>query len=601
MTVDAGTARRGVITIARRSLVGVPRAASTISVLAGLSVLTGLLETASLYLIGRMAVSVAEPDATIAVSVFTSRPLVLDFAPAAGIVLGLLMVLLTLAYPIARLSSRLAATALVKYRDTILGAYLRSTWTAKDQHREGRLQELAGEYCRRQEMIVRQFLTVLVAGSSLVILLLGALIVAPLLAAVCGMTFALITLPLRPALKSVRKRSARFAEADASIMSEVAQAARMAREIETFDVGEEVAKDLRGSTHAAGSLMVNMRTLSRLVPVLFQYAALVCVLGLLIAVYAIDLDDAGAIGAVLLILVRALGYIRQVQAGLQFVNEYGPYADAFEDEVIKLVPRSNSDVARFRALSGTVELSDLSFGYEGPEGRLVLDGVTISLPSGAAVAIIGESGAGKSTLAQLLVGLRQPTSGHLVLGGVSTTGLDRSEWSGLVHYVPQDNQLIRGTVRDNVAFYRPSFSEAEISQALSDANLGDLLDQLPDGLDTPIGPGHAELSGGQRQRLGIARALLGTPSILVLDEPTSALDARSEDLVHEALLGLKGGVTILLVAHKKSSLQICDTGWLVDNGAIEVLDIDEMRSFVIEDRALPSGGHQDLPVGEKCI
>lgn len=601
MTVDADTGRRSVLTIARRTLKGVPRARSTVAVLLVLSVLTGVLETVALYLIGRMAVSITEPDSGIGVTMLTAEPLYIGFGTAALAVLVLLVALVGLAYPIARLASRLSAAALVKHRVTILAAYLGASWTSKDQHREGKLQELTGEYCRRQEVIVQQVLTVLVAGSSLSILLLGALLAAPLLSAVCGVTFAVITLPLRPALRNVRQRSTRFAEADASIMSEVAQTARMAREIETFDVGQEVAEDLAGAAAAAGGLMISMRTLSKLVPVLFSYAALACVLGLLTAVHAVDLGDAGIIGAVLLMLVRALGYIRQVQAGIQFVNEYGPYADAFDEEVAKLRPRPRGDAPSRTTTAGSVELQQLSFAYDLEVGPLLLDRVSISVPPGAAVGIVGESGAGKSTLAQLLVGLRQPTDGRILLGGIPTDELDRSAWSRLVHYVPQDNQLISGTIRDNVAFFRRTFDDEQVLKALADANLADLLNQLPLGLDTPIGPGQAELSGGQRQRLGIARALLGDPSILVLDEPTSALDARSEELVHDALERLKGRVTILLVAHKRSSLQLCDTGWLVAGGVVTVLDADQIRSSVFADRAAPAGGPKDLPVVEERV
>lgn len=559
----------------------VPHYKRVVGLLVLLSVATGLVETGALYLIGRMAVAVTDPQQGIEVSLLSGEPRALSFGDAGLIAAVLLAVLMVLSFPIARVSGTICATTLVKHRIQILRAYLGATWARKMQYREGRLQELAGEYCRRREQLLNQILALLVAGTSLVILLLGAVATAPLLTLVCGGAFFVITLPLRPALRSVRVRSSGYADADADLMANVAQTTRVAKEIETFNVGTAVADELAEVTTATGKVLADMRTITKLVPVIFQYAALACVLALLVLVDAADLGQAGAIGAVLLILVRALAYIRQVQAGIQLINEYAPYVDRFDEEIAKLPPRPQES-RQDHPTSGSIDLVDVSFGYEGPDEPLVLHRASASVPDGATVAVVGKSGAGKSTLAQLIVGLRQPTGGQLLFGGRPAADLDHRTWSRLVHYVPQDNQLILGTIRSNVVFYRSGYTDADVLTALDATNLLDFVSGLPAGIDTPVGPGQAELSGGQRQRLGIARALLGSPSILVLDEPTSSLDPVSEGLVHDTLRRLKGHVTLIIVAHRQASLDICDYALRVKDGKLEVLGPDQLRSAVVE-------------------
>jgi ATP-binding cassette subfamily B protein len=198
--------------------------------------------------------------------------------------------------------------------------------------------------------------------------------------------------------------------------------------------------------------------------------------------------------------------------------------------------------------------------------RAALTGVTFSISQGEVLGVIGPSGSGKSTLAQLLLGLRAPTTGTMSVDGSDLRDVDRSWWSRRVAFVAQDALLITGTVADNIRFFRDDIDAAALRRAAFQANVLSDIEALPDGFDTHLGERGSQLSGGQRQRLSIARALVGQPEFLVLDEPTSALDGQSEALIRATLADLRGRITVVIIAHRMSTLDICDRIVVIENG-----------------------------------
>jgi ATP-binding cassette subfamily B protein len=236
-------------------------------------------------------------------------------------------------------------------------------------------------------------------------------------------------------------------------------------------------------------------------------------------------------------------------------------------------------------------LQDVSFEYV--PGRPVLESLRLTVHRGETVGIIGPSGGGKSTLVQLLLGLRQPTAGRIVAGGVDLAAVRPASWAALTRLVPQDNEVIYGSVADNIRFYRSDATDAAVRSAAERAHLAPQIEALPEGYDTMIGLGAHTLSGGQRQRLGIARALLGDPALLILDEPTSALDPLAERMVLQTLRDIKASTTMILVAHRRSTLAICDRVVRIHEGTLtEVLDREELLDAVgsmPEEPPFPSG------------
>lgn len=189
----------------------------------------------------------------------------------------------------------------------------------------------------------------------------------------------------------------------------------------------------------------------------------------------------------------------------------------------------------------------------------VLENVSLDIRRGEAVALIGVSGSGKTTLADIILGLLKPVQGHITVDGRDIHE-DASIWSQMVGYVPQSLFLLDDTIRNNIAFGVPEeeIEEDRIRMALEEAQLKEMVEQLPDGLDTNLGEQGLKISGGQRQRIAIARALYFDPDILVLDEATSALDAEVESAVMESVDALHGRKTLIIVAHRLSTIRKCD-------------------------------------------
>lgn len=201
----------------------------------------------------------------------------------------------------------------------------------------------------------------------------------------------------------------------------------------------------------------------------------------------------------------------------------------------------------------------------------ILADLGFELAAGQAVGVVGPSGSGKSTLARLLVGAIEPTSGAIRLGGIDYGQWDRHELGKRIGYLPQDVGLFAGSVRDNIARFGPAPIE-DIVEAARMTGIHEMVLDLPEQYDTMLGPGGVGLSGGQRQRLGLARALLGTPDLIVLDEPNANLDTSGEEALKQALLTLKArGSTIIVVTHRDTVLDVVDALMFVRSGRVEKL------------------------------
>lgn len=217
---------------------------------------------------------------------------------------------------------------------------------------------------------------------------------------------------------------------------------------------------------------------------------------------------------------------------------------------------------------GSVEVSDLTFNYSDDSSAGLFD-VNLNVQAGKSLAIVGSSGAGKSTLVDVILGVLQPASGQILISGLPPMSAI-TRWPGAIAYVPQDISLIDGTIRQNITlgFSDSEFSEELIWNAIDGASLRKFVSKTSSGLDTQIGDEGTNLSGGERQRLGIARALLMNPKLLILDEATSALDGETEAEISQAIQSVKGKVTVIMIAHRLSTVQNADVVVYLEHGRI---------------------------------
>ena len=217
----------------------------------------------------------------------------------------------------------------------------------------------------------------------------------------------------------------------------------------------------------------------------------------------------------------------------------------------------------------SLNVQDVSFRFEQGE-RDIIDHVTLSIAKNSTVALVGTTGAGKTTLMDVLLGLLSPTSGVLLVDGAELTDSNLRDWMTQLGYVPQEIFLSDDTIRANIAYGLPSdlISHERVVRASTQAALHDFVLSLPLGYDTVVGDRGVRLSGGQRQRIGIARALYGEPGVLVFDEATSALDGVTEQAIMDAIRNLSGSKTIIMVAHRLSTVRFCDQIFFMEGGKI---------------------------------
>jgi len=272
-------------------------------------------------------------------------------------------------------------------------------------------------------------------------------------------------------------------------------------------------------------------------------------------------------------LYRLMPSIQQITQMLTELRYHLPSVNPIYDDLVELKPF----ITEFRAdrckkeklhLSNAIAISNLHYQYPNSTEQ-ALNGVSLSIPHGKAVAFVGPSGAGKTTIVDVLLGLLEPQQGEILVDGINIFG-SISAWQQNIGYIPQFIYLSDDTLRRNIAFGLPDkkIDEEKIQQAVQLAQLSEMVSRLPNGLDTEVGERGTRLSGGQRQRVGIARALYHNPQVLVMDEATSALDNITEQLIIDAIEALKGERTVIMIAHRLTTVMNCDIIFYMEDGKI---------------------------------
>ena len=229
--------------------------------------------------------------------------------------------------------------------------------------------------------------------------------------------------------------------------------------------------------------------------------------------------------------------------------------------------------------SPTVTVRDLEFSYDETK---VIKGINIDIHPGEKVALVGSSGAGKSTLMDLIIGVLAPSVGSVKISGKNPVDAIR-DWQGAIAYVPQNISLIDGTIADNIrlGFPKEIISDSRVIEAIRTAQLDEYVKDLPLGIETFVGEGGSRLSGGQKQRVGIARALATKPMLIFMDEATSALESKTEEKISDTLASLDKSITVILIAHRITTIQHADKIIYMENGKIIAFgSVEKVRELV---------------------
>ena len=285
-------------------------------------------------------------------------------------------------------------------------------------------------------------------------------------------------------------------------------------------------------------------------------------------------------------LLPSISRMTRYMNGIIFNNVFlqSVYTNLFEINQYEEEQKIGNEISIYPTLESSakiqflhsLEVKDISWHYSS-SSKEILQNLSLSIKKGEAIGLVGASGAGKTTLADILLGLLKPQKGQVLVDDVSIFENPKT-WCNIVGYVPQNIYLLDDTIRKNVAFGCPadSINDERVWQVLKEAQLDDFVRNLPEQLDTPMGERGIKFSGGQRQRIAIARALYINPDIIILDEATSALDNETEEAVMESIDALHGQKTLIIVAHRLSTIKQCDKIYEITDGKAVLRKYDEL-------------------------
>ncbi len=490
----------------------------------------------------------------------------------AALVVGacMLAVRLALNLVVVRIAAVLSADVTADQRSVLANAYLRTSWSVQQAEPAGQLQALLTGFVTAATNAVTTSTNAVTAALSLLAFLGTGLAVDAAATGAVLVALGVVGAVLVPLRRRIKRESWAAAGANLDFATSVSELGNLGLEMQTFGVRERFAQRIEQLNRESTDVLRKVQTLTGFLAPTYIALAYAALLGGVWVLSFVGSNNIPVLGAVMLLMLRSISYGQQLAAAGGTMTANAPFLDRIRETVQRYTASPAGTGSAVPAGVAPIEARQVRFAY--PSGREALHDLDFRIDRGEVVGVIGPSGAGKSTLAQLLLGLRDPAAGTMLVGGVDLREVDRDWWSHRVAFVAQEAVLLTGTVEENIRFFRDEIADEAVRLAAARANvLADVL-ALPDGFATHLGERGTQLSGGQRQRLSIARALAGGPELLVLDEPTSALDGQSEALVRDTLADLKGTATVVVIAHRMSTLDMCDRIMVIEDGRITGFD-----------------------------
>jgi ABC-type multidrug transport system fused ATPase/permease subunit len=540
----------------------------TILLLAISATISGFAEVGILFLLSQIASSAAKGAVPahqtigfIHLHAHVGTLFVLAFALTIGRVV--------LQAPLSILPARIASSVQARLRREVFGAYNTASWEVQAGEREGDVQETmtsqvlqaTGGALQATQLVIAFFSFIVLMAAAVSLNALAALVI--LVAALC--LFGL----LRPMNTLGARRATELSRAQLNYAAGINEASRLAEETQVFGVAEAQFSRIDRLIAIAEGLFYRTQVIIRLSPSLYQSAIYLILVAGLAALYSEGASHFAQLGAVILIIVRAGTFGQQVQGAYQGLRQSLPFIERLQDTASRYGASTPPDGSQPLTKVSTIAFDRVSFGYKA--GRPVLRELSFEVRAGEAIGVVGPSGAGKSTLIQILLQLRPPDTGRYLVNGVPVGDLARGDWKKLVSYVPQQPKLVHASVAENIRYFR-ELDDAAVQRAARLARVEEEILSWPDGYDTLVGPRADAVSGGQQQRICLARALAAHPEVLILDEPTSALDPHSETLIQESLYGLRHELTLFIIAHRMSTLDVCDRVMVIQDGQLAAFD-----------------------------
>lgn len=522
----------------------------------------GLLEATIVTLVAALGATLAQGGEVLslgvgplAVELGTTRAMVGGLAATAGMIL-----LRALA---SRLGSGLAARTLVRARTGLLERYLAASYEMQRTLLPSELHDLLTFKAMRLGQATATLTMAATHGLAFAAMVVAALVLDPVTGSLllgASIVMAVVFLPL---LRMTNRAGGQHMDSQVEVGISLGDLSGLLPETYVYGAARGMLGRLSSSIVDAARAFRTAQFIVQLTPALYLGVIFVLLFGGLLAVDSAGLTDLQTLGAILLLTLRGLRYSQQAQGGVQAALEQAPNIASVTEHSERFAAAAVPETGEPLDTVDRLDLEEVGYAHPGTDEGI--RDVSVTLRRGEIVGVVGPSGAGKTTFAEVALGLRAPTSGRVLVNGRPRDELRHRDWLDRVAFVGQESRLLAGSVADNVAFFR-DLPPAAVTQALRAASLSEDLERWEHGEARDVGSGGRDVSGGQRQRIAIARALAAEPDLVVMDEPTSALDPASEQDIRDAIAALSGRALVVVVAHRRTTLTVCDRILRFDEG-----------------------------------
>jgi ATP-binding cassette subfamily C protein len=454
-----------------------------------------------------------------------------------------------------------------KIRNDLFSRTLNASWPYLLNQKRGYIERVLITDVQYGASVILRMMSLVLVGVSMVMYMVVALgISAPVTILTVGFGGALFIV-LKPFLYKVRKIAQITIEMEKEATRHINESISGAKIIKASGTEKSITRKGREHFRIFKNATKKTAFYQYSIGQIFEPAGAIFIAALFLFYQKIPNFEIISFAAVIYLVQKIFAYMQALQGNFHEMNAMIPYLQS----VIKYRMDSTENEEKTHGTNpflfrNVLEFKNVKFSYL-PE-KEILSGINLSIKKGDMVGIVGQSGAGKTTIVDLVLRLFEPTSGEILLDGSPSADADIKSWRENIRYVPQDVFLLNDTIENNIGFYRKFVPQSKIIEAAKMANIYDFIRSLPKGFNTIIGERGVKLSGGERQRISLARALARIPKILILDEATSSLDSKSELLIQKAIENLRGKITIVVIAHRLSTVMNSDTLIVLDGGKI---------------------------------
>lgn len=465
------------------------------------------------------------------------------------------------------ITDRIKTDYVKKTRTKLFGLTLQSNWLYLSKQKIGYLEKVL-------MTDINTYSALLTYISSTIILIVNGLIyaaiafsISPQVTLITIAVGGIFFLTFKPLVYRVRIISHQSADMMKRIANHINESMIGMKTIKAMNLENAIVNRGEEYFEASRSMEMKLSVLASLTYVVTQPLSILLIIGLFIFSYKLTAFNFASFAVIVYVINKLFTYVQDGQARLQNINSLYPFLkSAFEYQTNAIENQEKQAGISSIDFNNSIHFNNVSFKYS--SDRETLSKINFEIKHGTITGIIGPSGAGKTTLVDLLLQLINPGEGQILIGQHDVKTISKETWRNHIGYVSQDVFLINDTIENNIKLHNPNISEEDMINASKMANIYDFVSSQPSGFQTPVGERGMELSGGQRQRVALARVLARKPEIIILDEATSALDNESEILIQKAIEELRGKVTVIIIAHRPTTVKNADTLMILQHGKI---------------------------------